>query len=172
MNQLFLPKIKLIQAFLHYLLFEASQKYMIVIQPKFFLLSGSEYPSHSCTSKLEAEVSISFISDFVGTIKQRLLFTLQSLSHVQLFATPHTAACQASLSFTIFWSLLKLMSLNPQCHPTISSSKTPFSSCHQSSSLSGSFQMSKATDLYINLVTCRLFHQLHILMDCLGFYRR
>ena len=36
---------------------------------------------------------------------------VQSLSHVWLFATPHTAACQASLSLTIFWSLLKLMSI-------------------------------------------------------------
>ena len=35
---------------------------------------------------------------------------VQSLSHVQLFETPWTAACQASLSFTISWSLLKLMS--------------------------------------------------------------
>ena len=36
---------------------------------------------------------------------------VRSLSHVQLFATPWTAACQASLSFTISWSLLKLMSI-------------------------------------------------------------
>ena len=35
---------------------------------------------------------------------------IQSLSHVQLFVTPWTAACQVSLSFTISWSLLKLMS--------------------------------------------------------------
>ena len=34
---------------------------------------------------------------------------VQLLSHVQLFATPCTAACQSSLSFTISWSLLKLM---------------------------------------------------------------
>ena len=33
------------------------------------------------------------------------------LSHVRLFATPWTAALQASLSFTISWSLLKLMSI-------------------------------------------------------------
>ena len=32
-------------------------------------------------------------------------------SRVQLFATPWTAAHQASLSFTISWSLLKLMSI-------------------------------------------------------------
>ena len=36
--------------------------------------------------------------------------SVQSLSHVQLFATPWTAACQASLSITISWSLLKIMS--------------------------------------------------------------
>ena len=36
---------------------------------------------------------------------------VQSLSHVQLFANPWTAACQASLSITISWSLLKLISL-------------------------------------------------------------
>ena len=34
-----------------------------------------------------------------------------SLSHVQLFVTPWTAACQASLSFTISWGLLKFMSI-------------------------------------------------------------
>ena len=35
---------------------------------------------------------------------------VQSLSYVQLFETLRTTACQASLSFTISWSLLKLMS--------------------------------------------------------------
>ena len=38
-------------------------------------------------------------------------FVVQLLSHVQLLAAPWTAACQASLSFTISWSLLKLMSI-------------------------------------------------------------
>ena len=36
---------------------------------------------------------------------------VQSLSCVWLFVTPWTAACQASLSFTISWSLLKLISI-------------------------------------------------------------
>ena len=40
-----------------------------------------------------------------------LLFVVQSLSRVQLFATPWTAAHQASLSFTVFQSLLKFMSI-------------------------------------------------------------
>ena len=35
--------------------------------------------------------------------------SVQSLSCVHLFATPWTAACQASLSITNSWSLLKLM---------------------------------------------------------------
>ena len=38
-----------------------------------------------------------------------LLFSC--LSHIQLFATPWTAARQASLSFTISHNLLKLMSI-------------------------------------------------------------
>ena len=47
---------------------------------------------------------------------------VQSLSHVRLFATPWTAARQASLSFTISRSLLKLMSTEsvmPSNHPIL-----------------------------------------------------
>ena len=40
-----------------------------------------------------------------------IVVLVQSLSNVQLFATPWTAARQASLSFTISQSLLKLMSI-------------------------------------------------------------
>ena len=51
--------------------------------------------------------------------------SLQLLSHVGLFATPWTAACQASLFFTNFQSLLKFMSIESVmpsnhlvlCHP-------------------------------------------------------
>ena len=45
--------------------------------------------------------------------------SVQSLSHVQLFATPWTAACQASLFITNSQSLLKLMpieSMMPSNH--------------------------------------------------------
>ena len=49
------------------------------------------------------------------------------LSRVRLFATPRTVACQASLSFTISWSLLKPMSIESVmpsnhlilCHPLL-----------------------------------------------------
>ena len=43
--------------------------------------------------------------------RQKTMDSVQSLSHVQLFATPWTAAHQASLSITNSWSLLKLMSI-------------------------------------------------------------
>ena len=51
-----------------------------------------------------------------------LLFIVQSLSHVQLLATLWTAAHQVSLSSTICWSLLKLMSIEivmPSNHLTL-----------------------------------------------------
>ena len=69
--------------------------------------------------------------------------SVQSLSRVQLFATLWTAACQASLSITNSRSLCpNSCPLSWWCHPTISSSVIPFSSCLQSCSASGSFQMS------------------------------
>ena len=40
-----------------------------------------------------------------------LVVVVQSLSHVRLFVTQWTTARQAFLSFTISWSLLKLMSI-------------------------------------------------------------
>ena len=51
------------------------------------------------------------ISRLFRKIIQRFAFVVQLLSHVGLFVTPWTAACQASLSFTISWSLFKLMSI-------------------------------------------------------------
>ena len=65
----------------------------------------------------------------------------QSLSRVQLFATPWIAACQASLSITNSWSSNSCPS-SWWCHPAISSSVVPFS-CPQSLPASGSFPMSQ-----------------------------
>ena len=55
------------------------------------------------------------------------LGSVQSLSRVRLFVTLWTAACQASLSVTNSWSLLKLMSIESMmpfnhlilCHPLL-----------------------------------------------------
>ena len=57
----------------------------------------------------------------------REFISVQSLSRVRLFAPPWTAARQASLCITNFWTLLKLMSIetvmpsNPLilCHPLL-----------------------------------------------------
>ena len=43
-------------------------------------------------------------------VHRGLCAVVQSFSRVQLFAAPWTAACQASLSFTVSRSLLKLLS--------------------------------------------------------------
>ena len=50
----------------------------------------------------------------IGRLDDPLMFVwqfvvVQLLNCVHLFAAPWTASCQAFLSFTIFWSLLKLM---------------------------------------------------------------
>ena len=57
---------------------------------------------------------------------------VQSLSCVQLFATPWTAACQAPLSFTISWSLLRLKSIESVMSSNHLNLCCPFSSCPQS----------------------------------------
>ena len=57
----------------------------------------------------------------------KVAVVVQLLSHVQLFATAQTAAHQASLSFTVSQSLLKLMSIESVmpsnhficCHPLL-----------------------------------------------------
>ena len=61
------------------------------------------------------------------SIQASSVSSVQLLSHVWLFASPRTAACQASLSITNSWSLLKLMSIEfvmPSnhlilCHPLL-----------------------------------------------------
>ena len=69
-------------------------------------------------------------------------FVVQSLSHVQVLAAQWTAAHQASLSFSISRSLLKLM-YTELVMPTISSSAALFSSCPQSLPALGSFPVSQ-----------------------------
>ena len=68
-----------------------------------------------------------FSSRFCSYLDLNLAQTVQLLGHVRLLATPWTAACQASLSITNSWSLLKLMSIESVmpsnhlslCHPLL-----------------------------------------------------
>ena len=53
----------------------------------------------------------SFAGMFFNFSAISIVVAVQSLSLVGLFATPWTVAIQASLSFTVSWSLLKFMSI-------------------------------------------------------------
>ena len=83
-------------------------------------------------------------------ILHRLNSSVKLLSHVRLFATPRTAACQASLSITnsCWW-----------CHPTISSSIVPFSSHPQSFPASGFFQWVSSSHQAAKVLEFQLQHQ-------------
>ena len=76
---------------------------------------------------------VNFNSDAWGNLCLNILYvfsSVQSHSRVRLFATPWTAACQASLSITNSWSLLKLMSLEsvmPSNHLMLCRSLLPLS---------------------------------------------
>ena len=69
----------------------------------------------------------SLVSNRGNNMNQVFVVIVQLLSHVQLFTTPWTTGCQASLSFTITRSLLKLISIESVmsskhlvlCHPLL-----------------------------------------------------
>ena len=71
------------------------------------------------------------------TRRSKPYVVVQSLSHVQLFATPWTAALQASLSFLSARACSDSCALSQRSHPTISS--ISFSSCLLPFPASGSF---------------------------------
>ena len=76
---------------------------------------------------------------------------VQSLSRVRLFATSWTVALQAFLSFTISWSLFKLMSIELVMPSTVLSFVISFSSCLQS------FPASQESTLHIRWPKCWSF---------------
>ena len=73
-------------------------------------------------------------------LQSSALAVVQSLSHVWLFVTSWTVAHQVSLSFTISWCLLKLMSIESMMP---SNYLIPFSSSSQSFLAAGSFPRSQ-----------------------------
>ena len=77
----------------------------------------------------------------VCSLKFNSPLVVQLLSHIWLFATPWTAARQASLSSTISQSLLKFMSIE-SVMLSISTSPAPFSFCLQPFPASRSFPVS------------------------------
>ena len=67
--------------------------------------------SHLLSFSISATEHYSYFQYFSVEIPYVILVLVQSLSRVQLFATQWTAAHLTSLSFTVSWSLLKLMSI-------------------------------------------------------------
>ena len=83
-------------------------------------------------------------SESWGTVSSNWALNLltavfQLLNCVWLFATPWTAACQASCPSPSPGACSNLCPLSWWCHPTISSSVVPFSSCFQSFPATGLF---------------------------------
>ena len=104
------------------------------------MLKGTKDPRESVTPF--SLVVVWMLKSLCGLVAVSfVVVVVQLLSCVWLFVTPWTAACQASLSFTISWSLLKPMSIKsvmPSDHLILC---VPFS-CLQSFPASGSFLMS------------------------------
>ena len=91
----------------------ATSFYHCPLSPSFLLLSSIVWMHIQKFQKINhTELFLTWIYPEM-TFKQLTSFAIvvvQSLSHARLFATPWNAACQASLSFSISRSLLKLMS--------------------------------------------------------------
>ena len=70
------------------------------------------FARNACRSSCLKCIIVTQTSVIPVATRQIVYVCVQSLSHVRLFATPWTAARQASLSFTVSWSLLRFMSID------------------------------------------------------------
>ena len=85
--------------------------------------------------------------------------SVQSFSCLWFFATPWAAACQASLSITSLGVCSNSCPLSQWCHPTISSSVIPFSSCLQSFPATGHFQWVSSSHQVAKVLEFQFQHQ-------------
>ena len=93
-------------------------------------------------NQLQGSKQISKRDTLITAMKKHVFLKfLLSFSHVQLFVTPRTAACQAPLSSTVSRNLLEFMSIE-SVMLSVSFSAAPFSFCPQSFPASGSFPVS------------------------------
>ena len=114
-------------------------------EPKFRSVKASKDSSHwGLTAGTGVERAAN--KDLVSQEDQFSSVQFSSVAHVWLFAPPWTGARQASLSRPPSPTAGVYPNTCPSsrwCHPTISSSVVPFSSCPQSFPASGSFQMNQ-----------------------------
>ena len=85
---------------------------IFIFQLSFIFSGESVYMMHIFWSKFCLPVCIKYQCTYYASVI--IVVVVQLLSHVQLFATPWTAACHTSLFFTISRSLLKLMSIESE----------------------------------------------------------
>ena len=105
------------------LFFPAMKSFLVFSSAQGLLSSNSPLSS---TSSLIIPVTL-LLQGTPGHTVSVPVSSAQSLSHVRLFATPWTVACQASLSITYSQSLPKLMSIESVmpsnhlilCHPLL-----------------------------------------------------
>ena len=104
----------------------------------------------SCCYKICCS-SLTFLILIIMYLSVGLFAVVQLLNHAQLFATPWTAAHQASPYFTISWSLCKLMSTE---------STMPSNHLILSQLLSSCLQGSWAPFIWnsLNILICRVHH--------------
>ena len=111
---------------------------MTLLDPKFQTM-----PQLSVSIPAPLSLLLSSLISVLLSFSVYILYSVQSLSRVQLFATTWTAAHQASCPPPTPWVYSNSCPLSQWCHPIISSSVIPFSSCLQSSPASGSFPISQ-----------------------------
>ena len=73
--------------------------------------SPGDLPNSGIKSASLTSPAFLYVYTYISILMEYIIAVVQRLSHVQLFATAWTAACQASLPFTISQSLLKLKSI-------------------------------------------------------------
>ena len=100
-----------------------SQKCVLYLIPVYaffeIFLPGDKTKTYPNNPQQEKNISLCILAQYLACLQ---CFVVQSLSHIQLFATPWTAAHQAFLSITISQSLPNLMSIEsvvPSNHLTL-----------------------------------------------------
>jgi len=124
---------------------------------------GSHRVGHDWSNLAAAAANINTITIYICSLYEfmalisRILCSIQSLSHDWLFVTPWTAAHQASLSITNFWSLLKLTSIEsviPSIHLA-----SPSHSAFNLSQHQGLFQWVNSSHEVAKVLEFQLQHQ-------------
>ena len=112
-------------------------------QPKFSITDdGLKIMTYVYYSAIKKHEILPFAASWMSLYSIQFS-SVQSLSRVQLFVTPWIAACQASCPSPTPRVHSDSRPASRWCHPAISSSVVPFSSCPQSLPASESFPLSQ-----------------------------